>query len=474
MKFRVIAVATAAIMLFATTGCGTGNLANNAYGLNRTNNAVVRDGHVNRGHVNRGHVSRNYVNGGHVGRTYTGRTASGSTMRDHGYGRTATQNHSRAGVGRRLGNALHSTRNAATHHGVKITRGVNTGITSENTNVGHHFTDGMSNYNTGMFDSSGYNTNHVGNRTTNRTTNRNTNRTVNRLANNTAQLNEKATKKVESNVQHNTKTAKVKVAPHTAQHQTVKAAPKATPKAAPKTTAKQPAVKHNTNVAKQPVARNAQFTPQSHAEKINRGITSGAYQNRTNIQNTVYHNQSNVDGNATANRLANNVSRANNNVSGINDNVYGNVVSTNRNNVYNGRTMVNADYTGNYAANNTQNLRHLTDNTNGNQYNHNHRIGSVDNGFRQDIGYGSKAQWQQQDIYGNQPYATRTGYVTSDSHGFDGTAVKNGTNTARTGNVTHNNAQNTAHNNAQNTTRGTATHQATKAMPKTASTAKTR
>lgn len=83
MKFRALAGAAVMGLLLATTACGTGNLANNAYGVNRAYDGNVRHGVIRDG----GRVNRVSTYGRGVN------TATGRTM------------------GRRLGNAVHNTGN---------------------------------------------------------------------------------------------------------------------------------------------------------------------------------------------------------------------------------------------------------------------------------------------------------------------------------------------------------------------------
>jgi hypothetical protein len=101
MKFRVLAGTMAMAMLLSATACGTGNLANNAYGANRTTSGIVRDGNAGRGTVQGKYVGRNYNFDG-IGNT------TGRGMNDFGRGTTTVRRYAGS---RRLGNALHNTRN---------------------------------------------------------------------------------------------------------------------------------------------------------------------------------------------------------------------------------------------------------------------------------------------------------------------------------------------------------------------------
>ena len=121
MKFRVLAGTVAMAMLLSATACGTGNMANNAYGVNRTNHSVARErvGNVNRGVVNRNYTGRHHVGANYAGRNHLGSSTTGRAMNDYGYGTTGMRSH----TGGRLGNALHNTRNTA-YNGVERTGGV--------------------------------------------------------------------------------------------------------------------------------------------------------------------------------------------------------------------------------------------------------------------------------------------------------------------------------------------------------------
>jgi len=108
MKFRVLASAAALALLLATTACGTGNLANNAYGVNRAYDGNVRHG-----------VTAN--------RTAGGNTAGTTRMT----GSTSNARTNTGGTARRLGNAAH---NAGSGLGLErnvgnngLTGGTNTG-----------------------------------------------------------------------------------------------------------------------------------------------------------------------------------------------------------------------------------------------------------------------------------------------------------------------------------------------------------
>ena len=107
MKFRVLAGATALAMLLSATACGTGNMANNAYGVNRTGHNVVH-----RTNTVRQPVSRSFTR---PSVTERGAATTGRAMNDT-VRNTPGQTRSHVGMSGRMGNALHNTRTAVSHN----------------------------------------------------------------------------------------------------------------------------------------------------------------------------------------------------------------------------------------------------------------------------------------------------------------------------------------------------------------------
>jgi len=113
MKFRALASAAIMGLLLATTACGTGNLANNAYGVNRAYDGNVRHGvTANR---NAGNTMGNTNHTGNRGNTGGTGHRSANTLENSNTGSSVrmTGNTSNATTGthnsmRRLGNAAHN------------------------------------------------------------------------------------------------------------------------------------------------------------------------------------------------------------------------------------------------------------------------------------------------------------------------------------------------------------------------------
>ena len=136
MKFRVIAGTAAAVMLLAATGCGTGNLANNAYRVSRFNNGIVRE--------RDGNITTN--------RTRLDYNTTGRAMNDINRTTRGTRN-----IGRRLGNAVNNTRSTVNRSERKGNRAER--VVNHNTNRLGNNVNNVANNTGRIYDGVNYNAN---------------------------------------------------------------------------------------------------------------------------------------------------------------------------------------------------------------------------------------------------------------------------------------------------------------------------
>ena len=423
MKFRVIASTAVIAALLSATACGTGNVANNAYGTTRTSHSVTQG----RGHVGRTGVNRNYASRNYVGRNYANYAGNydgigtGRGMNDAGRGFVGGRSH----AGSRLGNALHNTRNTGySRMGRTSTGRIHSGV---NVNYDGHLYDGTPN---GITTARGTDGRTIAQSRDMGATNTRTHtggayRNQNNFQN-TVYREQGNLDGAQNNVQNTTRNTARNTARNNTRGRAVQNNAAAT---------RSRAVQNNSTAQRTTTAQNNTTTQRNATQRrqtVNRNTT-----NRNNGRTLVNNTNNTQQMNQGARNLAGNMHQLTNQ-QGWNVNQGGQV-----NQGWNNQGQFNQGYLGQgyygqdgfNITGNAGSLHHL--NQNGYNIANNARQMRGDTQFGAQ--YGQYGQYGAQNMYHNTN--ARNGYLTSDSFGFDGNVVRDGRTTTQNMTQTQTRAQ---------------------------------